>query len=72
MGGAPRIPICTTARREFINEAISPPVKNRSHTITASIETDGKTDGVIVASGGYFAGYTLYEQIVSYTYNAFK
>jgi arylsulfatase len=56
---------------EFIAEASSPPVKNRSHTITASVETDGKTDGVIVASGGYFAGYTLYvkNNIVTYAYN---
>jgi arylsulfatase len=56
---------------EFIAEAVSPPVKNRSHTITASLATDGKTDGVIVASGGYFAGYTLYvkNNILTYTYN---
>ena len=32
---------------EFIAEATSPPVKNRSHTITASVETSGKTNGVI-------------------------
>ena len=58
---------------EFINESLSPPVKNRSHTITASMETDGKTDGVIVAIGGYFSGYTLYvkNNILTYTYNAF-
>ncbi len=58
---------------EFINESLSPPVKNRSHTITASMETDGKTDGVIVATGGYYSGYTLYvkNNIVTYTYNAF-
>jgi arylsulfatase len=37
------------------------------------VETDGKTDGVIVAAGGYFGGYTLYvkNNIVTYTYNAF-
>ena len=58
---------------EFINEALSPPVKNRRHTITASLETDGKTDGVIAAAGGYYAGYTLYvkDNVVTYTYNAF-
>ena len=58
---------------EFIHEALSPPVKNRSHTITASVETDGKTDGVIVAAGGQFAGYSLYvkNSIVTYTYNAY-
>ena len=58
---------------EFISEALSPPVKNRGHAITASLETDGSTDGVIVACGGFFAGYTLYvkENIVTYTYNTF-
>jgi arylsulfatase len=56
---------------EFIAEATSPPVKNRSHTITASVETDGKTDGVITACGGYFSGYTLYvkNNVVTYAYN---
>ncbi len=56
---------------EFIAEATSPPVKNRSHTITALLETDGRTDGVITACGGYFSGYTLYvkNNIVTYTYN---
>jgi arylsulfatase len=58
---------------EFIHEALSPPVKNRGHAITASVETDGKTEGVIVAAGGYFSGYTLYvrQNIVTYSYNAF-
>ncbi len=56
---------------EFIAEAAGPPVKNHSHTITATMETDGKTDGVITASGGYFAGFTLYvkNNIVTYGYN---
>jgi hypothetical protein len=36
-------------------------VKNRSHTITAEVEvSEGKTDGVIVAQGGRFAGWSLY------------
>jgi arylsulfatase len=58
---------------EFIAEAASPPVKNRSHTITASMETDGTTNGVIVASGGYFGGYTLYvkNNLLTYAYNYF-
>jgi arylsulfatase len=58
---------------EFIAEAASPPVKNRSHTITASLETDGSTNGVIVASGGYFGGYTLFvsDNVVTYAYNYF-
>jgi arylsulfatase len=56
-----------------MNEALSPPVKNRSHTITASVETDGKTNGAIAAAGGYYGGYALYvkDNIVTYTYNAF-
>lgn len=58
---------------EFLHEALGPPVKNRSHTITASVETDGKTDGVLVAAGGYFGGYVLYvkDNVVTYTYNCF-
>ncbi|MEH6558910.1 MAG: arylsulfatase [Oceanicoccus sp.] len=60
-----------TPGAEFIAEAASPPTKNRSHTITATMETDGKTDGVITASGGYFAGYSLYvkDNMVTYGYN---
>jgi arylsulfatase len=60
-----------TPGAEFINEAAAPPTKNRSHSITASMETDGKTDGVIVACGGYFGGYTLYvkNNILIYSYN---
>jgi arylsulfatase len=35
------------------------------------METDGKTDGVITACGGYFSGYSLYvkNNIVTYGYN---
>ena len=56
---------------EFISEATSPPVKNRSHVITAYMTTDGKTDGVITACGGYIGGYTLFvkNNILAYTYN---
>ena len=58
---------------EFIAEAASPPVKNRSHSIIATLETDGKTDGVIAACGGFFSGYSLYvkNNIVTYGYNYF-
>jgi len=58
---------------EFIAEAASPPIKNRSHTITAMMETDGRTDGVIAACGGFFSGYSLYvkNNIVTYGYNYF-
>jgi arylsulfatase len=56
---------------EFIAEAAGPPVKNRNHTITVTMETDGKTDGVITACGGYFSGFSLYvkSNIVTYSYN---
>ena len=45
-----------------IPEALSPPVKNKSHTITATLRTEkGETpNGVIVASGGVTGGYSLY------------
>jgi arylsulfatase len=35
------------------------------------METDGKTEGVITACGGYFSGYSLYvkNNIVTYGYN---
>lgn len=74
MGGAPKNTYTFyPPGAEFINESLSPPVKNRSHTITAAMESDGKTDGVIAAAGGYYGGYTFYvkDNILTYTYNAF-
>ena len=60
-----------TPGAEFIAESSAPPVKNRSHIIIATMETDGKTDGVITACGGYFGGFSLYikNNIVTYGYN---
>ena len=49
-------------------------VKNRSHTITAEVEIpEGGADGVIVAQGGRFAGWTLYvkDGAAKYGYNWF-
>jgi arylsulfatase len=49
-------------------------VKNRSHTITAEIEVAaGKTDGVIIAQGGRFAGWSLYvkDGVLKYVHNFF-
>ena len=49
-------------------------VKNRSHTITAEVEVSaGKTDGVIVAQGGRFAGWSLYvkDNAAKYVHNWF-
>jgi arylsulfatase len=47
-------------------------VKNRSHTITAEVEIpQGGAEGVILAQGGRFAGWSLYmkERRVSYVHN---
>lgn len=60
--------VYTQADRQ-LHEALSPPVKNRSHTITAKL-TD-VADGVIVAVGGRFGGYTLFvkDSRLYYTHN---
>jgi len=47
-------------------------VKNKSHTITAEVEIpEGGADGVILAQGGRFAGWSLYmkDGKVSYVHN---
>ena len=49
-------------------------VKNKSHAVTAEIEVpDGGAEGVIVAQGGAFGGWTLYihEGKPAYCYNLF-
>jgi arylsulfatase len=49
-------------------------IKNRSHTVTAEVEVSaGKTDGVIVAQGGRFAGWSLYvkDGVAKYVHNWF-
>ena len=49
-------------------------VKNKSHTITAEVQIpDGGAEGVILAQGGRFAGWSLYMKggKVSYAYNWF-
>jgi arylsulfatase len=49
-------------------------VKNKSHTITAEVEIpEGGAEGVILAQGGRFAGWSLYMKggKVSYAYNWF-
>jgi arylsulfatase len=45
-----------------IAEKASAPVKNRSHTIDATIDLTGDEDGVIVAVGGMTDGFTLFIQ----------
>ena len=47
-------------------------IKNRSHTVTAGIEVPpGGGEGVILAQGGRFAGWTLYvkDGKLKYCYN---
>jgi hypothetical protein len=56
-----------------LTENTVPNVKNRSHTITADIEVPdgGVANGVIVAHGGPFAGWSLYvkDGVVKYCHN---
>jgi arylsulfatase len=57
-----------------IPEGSAPPIYQHSHKITAKIVVpDSKTEGVIVATGGSSAGYTLYvkDGKVVYDYNFF-
>ena len=48
-----------------------PNVKNKSHTVTADIEVPAKANGVIVAQGGRFGGWTLYmkDGVLKYCHN---
>jgi arylsulfatase A-like enzyme len=48
-----------------------PNVKNKSHTITADIEVPANANGVIVAQGGRFGGWTLYvkDGVLKYVHN---
>lgn len=45
--------------RRLIEEA-TPNVKNRSHAVTAAVSVDGTAEGVVVAQGGRFGGWSLY------------
>ena len=57
-----------------IPEGSAPPIYQRSHKITAKITVpDDKTEGVLIATGGSSAGYTLYvkDGKVIYDYNFF-
>jgi len=63
-----------TAQYHSIKEEIDAAVntKNRSHTITAEVVIpDGGAEGVLVASGGRFGGYSLYvkDGLLHYAYN---
>jgi arylsulfatase len=50
-------------------EELSPPVKNRSHSITAKVRVPGDgADGVLATCGGRFGGYALYVKRGKLTY----
>ncbi|MBB6343516.1 arylsulfatase [Nonomuraea muscovyensis] len=62
------------AGMRHLQENTVPNVKNKSHTVTAEIEVPGGgADGVIVAQGGRFGGWSLYlhEGRPVYCYNYF-
>ena len=48
-----------------------PNVKNKSHSVTADIEAPAKANGVIVAQGGRFGGWSLYikDGVLKYCHN---
>jgi arylsulfatase len=54
-----------------LTEEAAPNVKNRSHVITADLEVHTGTNGVVVAQGGRFGGWSLYvvDGVPAYTYN---
>ncbi|SDK71274.1 arylsulfatase [Actinopolyspora mzabensis] len=57
-----------------LTEETAPNVKNRSHTLTARIEVpESGADGVLVAQGGRFGGWSLYvhQGRACYAYNYF-
>ncbi|MBC3189797.1 arylsulfatase [Pseudonocardia sp. C8] len=58
MGGRTSVTYRGGTRR--LIEETTPNVKNRSHTVTAEIETGEADDGVLVAQGGRFGGWALY------------
>ena len=63
-----------SAGTKRIPEGSAPPIYQHSHRITADVVVpDGKTEGVIIATGGGSAGYTLYikDGKVVYEYNWF-
>ena len=58
-----------------IPDAYSPPVKNMNHSITAyATVEEGKTEGVLLATGGIYGGYTFFikDGKLWYDYNAFN
>lgn len=56
-----------------IAEYAAAPIKNRTHSISTSLNLRGDEEGVIVAEGGKTAGFTLFikDHRLYYQYNAF-
>ena len=56
-----------------LTEETTPNVKNRSHRITAHVDVTDPADGVIIAQGGRFGGWSLYcvDGRACYDYNYF-
>jgi arylsulfatase len=54
-----------------ISESIAPRILNRPHSITATVELDDGTEGVLLAQGGTAGGFTLYvkNKKLHYAYN---
>ena len=54
-----------------ISEAIGPPLLNRPHRITATVDIEDRAEGVLVAEGGIAGGFTLYvkDEKLHYAYN---
>ena len=57
-----------------IAEAVSAPIKNKSHTIETTLDLKGTEEGIIVACGGVNGGYTLFiaDHKLHYDYNYFN
>jgi arylsulfatase len=72
LGG--RTSVTYRGRMRRFTEETSPNVKNRSHSIVADVEIgEAAAEGVIIAQGGRFGGWSLYcaGGCVSYVYNYF-
>lgn len=60
----------TTGR---LSEEVAPNVKNRTHRVIVDLESAGADNGVLVAQGGRFGGWSLYcvDGVVCYAYNCY-
>jgi len=60
-------------RTRRLTEETAPNVKNRSHMVTVRLDTSGHDDGVLVAQGGRFGGWSLYcvDGVPAYAYNCY-